>query len=92
VATLAAMVALSWQLSLISLLVMPPAVLLTRKVATMRRELTARRQRELADMNVAIEESLSVSGIQLSKTLGTGPFLAERFAASSKRVTDLELR
>lgn len=92
VATLAAMVALSWQLSLISLLVMPPAVLLTRKVATMRRELTALRQRELADMNVAIEESLSVSGIQLSKTLGTGPFLAERFAASSKRVTDLELR
>ncbi|MCG2620519.1 ABC transporter ATP-binding protein/permease [Arthrobacter sp. I2-34] len=92
VATVAAMVALSWQLSLISLLVMPPAVLLTRKVASMRRELTARRQQELADMNVAIEESLSISGIQLSKTLGTGPFLAERFAASSKRVTELELR
>lgn len=92
VATVAAMVALSWQLSLISLVVMPPAVMLTRKVAGLRRELTARRQRELADMNVTIEESLSVSGIQLSKTLGTGAALAERFAASSKRLTDLELR
>ncbi|NKX50883.1 ABC transporter ATP-binding protein, partial [Arthrobacter deserti] len=92
VATVAAMVALSWQVSLISLVVMPPAVMLTRKVAGLRRELTARRQRELADMNVTIEESLSVSGIQLSKTLGTGAALAERFAASSKRLTDLELR
>ncbi|NKX53337.1 ABC transporter ATP-binding protein [Arthrobacter mobilis] len=92
VATLAAMVALSWQLSLISLLVMPPAVLLARKVGALRRELTARRQRELADMNVTIEESLSVSGVQLSKTLGTGPALAERFAASSERLTELELR
>ncbi len=92
VATAVAMVVLSWQLSLISLLVMPPAVILTRKVATMRREITARKQRELANMNVTIEESLSVSGIQLSKTLGTGPALAARFTESSGRLTDLELR
>ena len=92
VATAVAMVALSWQLSLISLLVMPPAVILTRKVATMRREITTRKQRELANMNVTIEESLSVSGIQLSKTLGTGPALAARFTESSGRLTDLELR
>jgi ATP-binding cassette, subfamily B, bacterial len=92
VATAVAMAALSWQLSLISLLVMPPAVVLTRRVAKVRRELTARRQQELADMNVTIEESLSVSGIQLSKTLGTGNDLADRFSASSERLTDLELR
>ncbi|TJY72334.1 ABC transporter ATP-binding protein [Arthrobacter sp. CAU 1506] len=92
VATAVAMAALSWQLSLISLLVMPPAVVLTRRVAKVRRALTARRQRELADMNVTIEESLSVSGIQLSKTLGTGADLAARFSASSERLTDLELR
>ncbi|MGW6175004.1 ABC transporter ATP-binding protein [Arthrobacter sp. NPDC055138] len=92
VATAVAMAALSWQLSLISLLVMPPAVVLTGRVAKVRRELTARRQRELADMNVTIEESLSVSGIQLSKTLGTGNDLADRFSASSERLTDLELR
>lgn len=92
VATITAMAALSWQLSLISLLVLPPAVLLTRRVAAMRREITAERQRELADLNVTIEESLSVSGIQLSKTLATGPALADRFIASSLRLTDLELK
>lgn len=92
VATAVAMVALSWQLSLISLVVMPPAVVLTRKVAHMRRAITTARQRELADLNVTIDEGLSVGGIQLSKTLGTGPSLIERFTASSVRLIDLELR
>jgi ATP-binding cassette subfamily B protein len=92
VATAVAMVALSWRLSLISLVVMPPAVHLTRRVARMRREITAARQRELADLNVVIEEGLSISGIQLSKTMGAGPSLVERFTASSTRLIDLELR
>ncbi len=92
IATAVAMAALSWRLSLISLVVMPPAVLLTRKVARMRREITAQRQRELADLNVTIEEGLSISGIQLSKTMGTGSALVGRFTASSARLIDLELR
>jgi ATP-binding cassette subfamily B protein len=92
VATAVAMVALSWQLSLISLVVLPPAILLTRRVAGMRRAITAARQRELADLNVIIEESLSISGVQLSKTLGTGPALVDRFTRSSARLIDLELR
>ncbi len=92
VATSVAMVALSWRLSLISLLVVPPAVALTRRVGRMRREIVAQRQRELADLNVVIEEGLSVSGIQLSKTLGSGPALVQRFTASSSRLIDLELR
>ncbi len=92
VATAVAMAALSWRLSLISLVVMPPAIYLTRRVARMRREIVAQRQRELADLNVIIEEGLSVSGVQLSKTLGSGPALIERFTASSSRLIDLELR
>ncbi|MGK5518903.1 ABC transporter ATP-binding protein [Micromonospora sp. URMC 107] len=92
VATAAAMVALSWRLSLVSLVVLPPAIWLTRRVAHLRREITAQRQRELADLNVTVDEGLSVSGVHLAKTLGTGPVLAARFAASSARLVDLELR
>jgi ATP-binding cassette subfamily B protein len=92
VATAVAMIALSWRLSLISLVVMPPAIYLTRRVARMRRAITAQRQAELADLNVVIEEGLSISGVQLSKTMGTGPSLVERFTASSRRLIDLELR
>ncbi len=92
VATAVAMVALSWQLSLISLAVMPPAVYLTRKVAGMRRAITTQQQRELADLNVTIEEGLSINGVQLAKTMGTGPSLIRRFTDSSARLIDLELR
>ena len=92
VATAVAMAALSWQLSLVSLVVLPPAILLTRRVARMRKEITAQRQRELADLNVTIEEGLSISGVQLSKTMGTGAALVGRFTASSTRLIDLELR
>jgi ATP-binding cassette subfamily B protein len=92
VGTSVAMVVLSWRLSLISLVVMPPAVYFTRKVARMRRAITTEQQRELANINVIIEEGLSINGIQLAKTMGTGPSLVQRFTTSSARLIDLELR
>ncbi|MGI9006751.1 MAG: ABC transporter ATP-binding protein [Streptosporangiaceae bacterium] len=92
IATAVAMVALSWRLSLISLVVMPPAVYLTRKVARMRRAITTQQQRELANLNVTIDEGLSINGILLAKTMGTGPALVDRFTTSSSRLIDLELR
>jgi ATP-binding cassette subfamily B protein len=92
VATLVAMLALSWELTLVSLLVLPPSIWLTKRVARMRRVLTAAQQRELADLNVIIEEGLSISAVQLTKTMGTGPALVERFTTSSERLVDLELR
>ncbi|HEX5088592.1 MAG TPA: ABC transporter ATP-binding protein [Nocardioides sp.] len=92
VATAVAMAALSWRLSLISLVVMPPAVWLSRRVARMRREITSAQQKELADLNVTIEEGLSVNGVQLAKAMGAGPALVRRFTESSARLIDLELR
>jgi ATP-binding cassette subfamily B protein len=92
VATTAAMLALSWKLTLISLVVMPPSIYLTRRVARMRRAITAAQQRELADLNVTVEEGLSISGIQLSKTMGAGQAVIDRFTGSSSRLIDLELR
>ncbi len=92
VATTVAMVALSWRLSLLSLLVIPPALWLTRKVALLRRSVTAAQQRHLAELNTQIEEGLSVSGVRLAKTLGTSRRTAERFGATSHELVDLELR
>jgi ATP-binding cassette, subfamily B, bacterial len=92
VATAVAMVALSWRLSLISLVVMPPAIYLSRKVARMRRAITTEQQRELANLSVSIEEGLSINAVELSKTMGTGPALVRKFTASSARLIDLELR
>jgi len=92
VGTLIAMLLLSWQLALVTLVVLPPAVILTRQVARMRYAVTAARQRKLADLHVQVEEGLSVSGIQLTKTLGAAPTLARRFEQTSADLVDLEIR
>lgn len=92
VATTVAMVALSWQLSLLSLLVLPPAIWTTRKVALARREITAQRQRRLADLQAQVTEELSVSGALLSKTLGTADRGAREFTATSHDLVGLEVR
>jgi ATP-binding cassette subfamily B protein len=92
VGTAVAMAALSWRLSLLSLVVLPPAIWLTRKVARMRRTITAQRQRYLADLHSQVEEGLSVSGVLLGKTLGAGPAQSERFAGTSDRLVGLEVR
>ncbi|NLG22346.1 MAG: ABC transporter ATP-binding protein [Actinomycetales bacterium] len=91
VGTLIAMVALSWQLALLSLIVIPPAVIISRSVAKLRREATDKRQKALAGMHSQVEESLSVSGARLSKTLGAGPALAERFFRASDDLLELEV-
>jgi ATP-binding cassette, subfamily B, bacterial len=92
VGTMVAMVALSWRLALFSLVVVPPAVFLTRKVARMRRAVTSQQQRHLANMSAQVEEGLSISGVLLSKTLRAGPVQAQRFAETSDELVALEVR
>ncbi|MFD5179676.1 ABC transporter ATP-binding protein [Nocardia sp. NPDC058379] len=92
VGTSIAMAVLSWRLSLLSLVVLPPAIWLTRRVALLRRDITARRQRHLADLHGQVEEGLSVSGVLLGKTLGTGPVASAHFEQTSHDLVDLEVR
>jgi ATP-binding cassette subfamily B protein len=92
IGTAVAMAALSWRLSLLSLVVLPPAIWLTRRVARMRRTITAQRQRHLADLHSQVEEGLSVSGVLLGKTLGAGPAQSQRFTGTSDDLVALEVR
>ena len=54
--------------------------------------MTAERQASLADVSSIVQESLSVSGILLGKTMGRTDDLAERFEVESRRLADLEVR
>jgi ATP-binding cassette subfamily B protein len=91
-ATIAAMFALDWRLAVFSLALLPFFVWLTRRVGRERKRITAERQGRLADMSSLVEESLSVSGILLGKTMGRAPELAERFTRESADLADLEVR
>jgi ATP-binding cassette, subfamily B, bacterial len=91
-ATIVAMFALSWQLTVFSLILLPFFVWLTRRVGNERRRIQSVRQSRLADMSTLVEESLSVSGILLGKTMGRSHELVERFSGESSELADLEVR
>jgi ATP-binding cassette subfamily B protein len=92
VAVVVAMVLLDWRLAAFSLVLLPFFVWLTRRVGEERRRIQSVRQSRLADMSTLVEESLSVSGILLGKTMGRSPELVGRFSEESGELADLEVR
>jgi ATP-binding cassette subfamily B protein len=92
IATVIAMFLLSWQLALVALALMPIFVLITRRVGAARRKIATSRQESMADISSLVQESLSVSGILLGKTMGRSTELAQRFEGESNRLADLEVK
>jgi ATP-binding cassette subfamily B protein len=92
VASVVAMFLLDWRLALFSLAVLPFFVLLSRRVGAKRKAITATKQGAMADISSLVQESLSVSGILLGKSMGRSAELADRFEGESARLADLEVR
>ncbi len=92
VAVVVAMLLLDWRLAAFSLFLLPFFVWLTRRVGEERRRIQSVRQSRLADMSTLVEESLSVSGILLGKTMGRSPELVKRFGNESEELAELEVR
>jgi ATP-binding cassette, subfamily B, bacterial len=92
IATSFAMIFLNWQLTLVAFALLPVFVLLTRRVGAQRREITRHTQGSLADISTLVEESLSVSGVLLGKTMGQSDELVQRFRDESSRLAGLQLR
>jgi len=91
-ATIVAMLIMDWRLAVFSLFLLPFFVWLTRRVGNERKRITSSKQGRLADMSSLVEESLSVSGILLGKTMGRSDELAKRFSAESEHLAELEVR
>lgn len=92
VATIVAMLALDWRLTLLSLTLLPFFVWIARRVGRERKRITTQRQKQMAQMAATITESLSVSGILLGRTMGRADSLAKDFSSESERLVDLEVR
>jgi ATP-binding cassette subfamily B protein len=92
VATMVGMLLLSWQLAVFAFALIPVFVLLTRRVGNERRRIAKTTQETLADISSLVQESLSVSGILLGKTMGRTTELADRFESDSLRLADLEVK
>jgi ATP-binding cassette subfamily B protein len=92
IATVIAMFLLDWRLSLFALALLPLFVWMTRRVGGERRKVAAIRQESMADIASLVQESLSVSGILLGKTMGRSSELAQRFEYESSRLAGLVVR
>jgi ATP-binding cassette subfamily B protein len=92
IATIAAMVLLDWRLAVFSLALTPVFVLVARRVGNQRKRITSEKQGVMADISSLVQESLSVSGILLGKSMGRSAELADRFERESEGLAELEVR
>ncbi|MEU9416575.1 ABC transporter ATP-binding protein [Streptomyces sp. NPDC048272] len=92
IASVVAMLALDWRLTLVSLLLLPVFVWISRRVGRERKRITTQRQKQMASMAATVTESLSVSGILLGRTMGRADSLTRSFSEESEKLVDLEVR
>jgi ATP-binding cassette subfamily B protein len=92
ISTIVAMVFIDWRLTILSLVMLPFFAFMSNRVGKVRREISTATQKSLADMTAATEETLSVSGILLSKTFGAQQASIDHFAELNKRVADNQIR
>jgi ATP-binding cassette subfamily B protein len=92
ISTIVAMAILSWELTVLSLAILPVFMLLSRKVGRVRREVSGQTQESLADLTAHMQETLSVSGILLSKAFGRQAFEIDRFRQENARLSRLEIK
>ena len=87
-----AMIIIDWRLTLLSLGMLPFFLYLTQRVGRVRRAVSTETQKALADMTSATEETLSVSGVLLTKTFGQQATATDRFRTLNRRLAGLQLR
>lgn len=92
VPSLIVMFILSWQLTLLSLVLLPLFIYPTRRVGRIRRGLRKETQERLADLSSQIDETLGVSGAMLVRTFGQEAAESERFRQRSQRLMEANIK
>jgi len=92
ISSIIAMLVLSWELSIVALATLPIFAFAMIKVGKKRRELTRETQKSLSDLTSRTGETLSVSGVMLSKTFGREADQLSSFKQNSTELTALSLR
>jgi ATP-binding cassette subfamily B protein len=90
--TVIAMLLLSPPLTALSLFMLPFFMWLTYRVGKARQKVATVTQQSLADLTSITEETLSVSGILLSKAFGRQGHEIDRFQGENERLTGLQIR
>jgi len=90
--TVVAMWLLSPALTVLSLCLVPLFILLTTRIGNIRRNISSETQKTVADLSALVEETLSVSGVLLTKTFGRQKTSTARFERENSRLARLFIR
>lgn len=92
IAAFVAMLLLSWQMTVVAVVLLPILVLAQRKVGQVRARIATATQESLSDMTAITQETLSVSGILLAKSFNQQGSEVERYAAENRNQIRLQVR
>jgi ATP-binding cassette subfamily B protein len=92
IAAFISMLVLSWQLTIVAVIVLPGIVIAQRRVGQIRARIATKTQESLSNMTAITQESLSVSGILLSKSFDQQTVETERYSQENDQQVDLQVR
>ena len=92
ISTVAAMLVLSWELTIVAVATAPFFFALSRLVGARRRAIAAEAQQSTAEMTAITQETLSISGIMLAKLFGRQNREIDRFHNENQRLSELVIR
>jgi ATP-binding cassette subfamily B protein len=90
--TLAVMIYMDWRLTLLSVGILPIFAVIASKVGSYARGIRGRVQAQLADLNATMQETLSVSGILLTKVSGRQTLSLQKFMRENEALTDSQIK
>ncbi|WP_374113807.1 ABC transporter ATP-binding protein [Microbacterium sp. zg.B96] len=92
VASLVAMILIDWRLTIIAVVIMPVLVLVQRKIGQVRARIAGETQESLSELTSITQETLSVSGILLSKSFNRQRTESARYRTENLNQVGLQVR
>jgi ATP-binding cassette subfamily B protein len=92
IAALVSMLILSWQMTLVAVILLPVLVFTQRRVGQVRARIATKTQESLSDMSAITQEALSVSGILLAKSFNQQPSEVARYQGENENQIRLQVQ
>ena len=92
IAALVSMLVLSWQMTIVAVILLPVLVIAQRRVGQVRARIATKTQESLSNMSAITQETLSVSGILLAKSFNQQPAEVARYQAENENQIRLQVQ
>lgn len=92
IAALVAMIVLSWQMTIVAVILLPVLVIAQRKVGQVRARIATKTQESLSDMTAITQETLSVSGVLLAKSFSRQEWEVDRYRDENRNQIRLQVQ